>query len=123
MSDFGNMEVFSENLRRFVEISGKTRRAIATDLNIRESTFNCWCRGEFYPRIDNIELLADYFGCNKSDLIERVDNEELKAEAERKALEAINSRTKKKLIEFVTNCSDKEAQMLMSFIKVMKGEN
>ena len=109
MTDFGNKEVFSTNLKRYIEMSGKTRRDIARELGLKESSLNGWCRGEYYPRIDNIEILADYFGCFKSDLIECNPNSSILCEE------------KKKIIEFVTNCSEKETQMILAFIKIMEG--
>ena len=107
MSDFGNKEVFSANLRRYIEMTGKTRKDVAIEVNLKESSLNGWCRGEYYPRIDTIEILADYFGCFKSDLIERNAN--------------ILSKERKEIIDFLNNCSDKEAQMILEFIKLMEG--
>ena len=39
-------------------------------LNISATTFSAWVNGLYYPRVDKIELLANFFGVNKSDLIE-----------------------------------------------------
>lgn len=69
----GNKEVFSKNLKRFVDVSGKDRKDIANTLNIPYSTLTDWLNGNKYPRIDNIEKLAKYFGVSKSDLIEDFD--------------------------------------------------
>ena len=120
-SDFGNKKVFSENLKRYVELSGKTRRDIVADLKMKESSFNGWCRGECYPRIDNIEILADYFGCTKSDLIEHNSEVYVMSEKAKKTITAINTHAKKELIDFISNCTDKEANLLMLFVKTMKG--
>lgn len=51
---------------------------IAEDLGIARSVFNEWMKGKKYPRIDKIEMLADYFGLKKSDLIEERGWEEKK---------------------------------------------
>ena len=48
----------------------KSRKEICDDLNIKYTTFADWYNGNRYPRIDKIELLAKYFGIQKSDLIE-----------------------------------------------------
>lgn len=76
MSDLGNKEVFSENLRYFMMIKGKDRSEVCRDLNIKYTTFTDWYNGNKYPRIDKIELLANYFGIQKSDLIEKHNHEE-----------------------------------------------
>ena len=76
MSNIGNKQTFGENLTYYVERSGKTQKEIADVVGVAASTFNDWCKGKKYARIDKIEILADYFGIKKSDLIEkRVDSE------------------------------------------------
>lgn len=70
MSDLGNKEVMANNLRRYVEKSGKDRKQIAEELGFPYSTFTDWMNAKKYPRIDRIEKMADYFGVLKSDLIE-----------------------------------------------------
>ena len=70
MSDLGNKELFSRNLRTLMQRSGKDRNQVCEDLGFKYTTFTDWYNGNKYPRIDKIELLANYFGVLKSDLIE-----------------------------------------------------
>lgn len=88
MSGLGNKEIMARNLMRYVEKSGKTQKEIADFLNIAPSTFNAWVQAKKYPRIDKIEMMANYFGCLKSDLIE--DKSELQKSNE--AIAAIIAR-------------------------------
>lgn len=67
----GNKEIMAENIRHYMEINGKTRNQICDDLGFKYSTFSDWVNGEKYPRIDKIEILANYFGIQKSDLVEK----------------------------------------------------
>lgn len=76
MSGLGNKEIFSKNLKRYIQLSGKTRIEICRDLNFSYSTFSEWVNGIKYPRIDKIEMLANYFGIKKSDLIEEAAQEQ-----------------------------------------------
>ena len=46
------------------------RNKLCSDLGLKYTTVRDWLKGITYPRIGKIELLADYFGVNKSDLIE-----------------------------------------------------
>lgn len=71
MSDIGNKEIFSSNLLYYIERSGKSQRDIAGIIGVSTSTFNEWVKGKKYPRIDKIEMLANYFRIEKSDLIEK----------------------------------------------------
>lgn len=70
MSDLGNKEIMAKNLRSYMERSNKTQRELAEIVGVAPSTFNDWMKGKKYPRIDKIELLANYFNILKSDLIE-----------------------------------------------------
>lgn len=71
MSDLGNKEIFSKNLQYYMRINNKDRNEVARDLNIPYSTLADWYNGNKYPRIDKIQLLADYFDIKKSDLVEK----------------------------------------------------
>lgn len=70
MSDLGNKEVFAKNLNFYMNINKKDRNDVARDLDLPYTTVTSWCKGEFYPRIDKIQLLANYFDIQKSDLVE-----------------------------------------------------
>lgn len=39
-------------------------------LGVKYTTLTDWVNGKTYPRIDKIELMANYFGIKKSDLVE-----------------------------------------------------
>lgn len=70
MGDLDNKAVFSRNLRSLMSQFGKDRKQVCDDLGFKYTTFTDWYNGNKYPRIDKIEILADYFGVLKSDLIE-----------------------------------------------------
>lgn len=63
-------EIFARNLKFFMERSGKRQNEIAEIAGVSTSTVSDWIKAKKYPRIDKIEILADYFGIMKSDLIE-----------------------------------------------------
>lgn len=69
-SDLGNKEIFAKNLKYYMKYYNKDRNQICEALNIPYTTFTDWYNGITYPRIDKIELLANYFNVKKSDLIE-----------------------------------------------------
>lgn len=71
MSDLGNKEIFSQNLKYYMTKKNKTRNDICSDLGFRYTTFVDWENAKNYPRIDKIEMLSNYFGIKKSDLIEK----------------------------------------------------
>ena len=65
-----NKNVFASNLKYYMEQRGKSRREICAALGFSYYTFSDWVNGKKYPRMDKVEILADYFGILKSDLIE-----------------------------------------------------
>ena len=70
MSDLGNKDIMAKNIKHYLETNNITRSELCAALNIKYSTMSEWINGKAYPRIDKIELMANYFGINKSDLIE-----------------------------------------------------
>ena len=48
-------------------------------LGVKYTTFTDWVKGNAYPRIDKIELMANYFGIDKSDLVEDHNKSRIKA--------------------------------------------
>lgn len=72
-TDLGNQEIFSRNLKRYLENSGKTQKEVAAAIYVSTGTFCDWMKGRAYPRMDKVQSLADYFGINKSDLVEEVN--------------------------------------------------
>ena len=70
MSNIGNKEAMAKNLAYYMDRSGKSQKEMAEIVGVATSTFNDWMKARKYPRIDKIEIMADYFGILKSDLIE-----------------------------------------------------
>ena len=70
MSNIGNKETMAKNLQYYIKRSGKSQKELAEMVGVASSTFNDWVKGKKYPRIDKIEMLANFFRIQKSDLIE-----------------------------------------------------
>lgn len=73
MSNLGNNEVFAKNLKRYMELNNIDRYQLCERLGFKYTTVSEWLTAKKYPRIDKIEMLANYFGIQKSDLIEDFD--------------------------------------------------
>ena len=76
MSNNKSKEIFSANLEKLMTSRDVDRNKLCSDLGLKYTTVRDWLKGITYPRIGKIELLADYFGVNKSDLIEDKTQEE-----------------------------------------------
>ena len=65
-----NKNIFASNLKRYMALNEKSRKDISQALGISYYTVTDWVNGKKYPRMDKVEMLANYFGILKSDLIE-----------------------------------------------------
>lgn len=65
-----NKDVFSRNLRYYMNSQNKTRQDISDALGISYFTITSWANGSKYPRMNKVEQLAKYFDISISDLIE-----------------------------------------------------
>lgn len=61
---------FARNLKRYMEMKGVKTGDVARALDIPYNTMLDWVNGNRYPRLDGLDMLADYFGILKSDLID-----------------------------------------------------
>lgn len=71
MSGLGNKAIMAENIQRLMDSRGVDRNKICADLGFKYTTFTDWVKDNTYPRIDKIEMMAKYFGVNKSELVEK----------------------------------------------------
>ena len=108
MNDSKNKEIFAKNLTRYIEKSGKTQKEIAEVIGVATSTFNDWATGKKYPRIGKVEAMANYFGCEKSDLIE--DKEKAAAD------DGLSDNTKK-LVEFAKSVPEDKAELILRVMR------
>lgn len=70
MTALGNKHIMADNIAYYMSVKGVDRNQLCDDLNFKYSTVSEWLAAKKYPRIDKIEIMAEYFGITKSDLIE-----------------------------------------------------
>ena len=102
-----NKNIFSRNLRYQMELNKRSRQDVAMALGISYFTVTSWVNGSKYPRMDKVEMLAKYFGCQKSDLIEE------KKTTENDGL----TESQKMLIDFAKSVPEDKAEMILRVIK------
>ena len=69
-NNLGNKETMSKNIRYYMDLHGKTRQDMCDALGVKYTTFTDWYNGKSYPRIDKIEMMANFFNITKADLVE-----------------------------------------------------
>ena len=112
VNDLGNKSVMAANIKRMMRKNGINAKELSKALGEPYSTVLSWAKGDYYPRIDKIEKMAEYFGCLKSDLIE--DKAKQPAESEL-------SEVKQALIDLVDSLSEGEAAVLLASLKSQLG--
>ena len=70
MSSLGNKQVMAKNIRYYMEKNRLNATDLALELDFKYSTVLDWLKANTYPRIDKIEMMANYFKIEKSDLVE-----------------------------------------------------
>lgn len=124
MIGLGNKSIMAKNLRRLMSEKNVTAKEMSKALHFPYTTLLSWLNAENYPRIDKIEIMADYFGVKKSDLIEEKVTDEQKAGNE--ALAGIIVRLRRDAVfrQIVENLNTLDAeklqgvqQMLNAFVK------
>ena len=108
ITDLGNKEVFARNLAYYMERRGKNQKEMSEIVGVATSTFNNWMKAQKYPRIDKIEILADYFGILKSDLIE---------DKQKPVTDDGLTENQRKLIDFAEQLSDAQAEKVLRLMQ------
>lgn len=125
MSDLGNKEIMAQNIQRLMDKRGIDRNKICTDLGFKYTTFTDWVKGNTYPRIDKIEMMAIYFGVSKSDLVERYDENKpyyANLEVTQFAQAIQNSPYANNLITSITDLSEEEMAETLKYIDYLKSK-
>ena len=87
MSEDEYRKVFVRKLAYYMQLNDKNQIDLMHDLGLKSATVSSWCTGKKLPRMDKIQLLADYFHIEKSDLLEdKVAQPEIILTAEEKEL-------------------------------------
>lgn len=77
MNTEDNKQIMARNIKRYMDKKGVTNQQVCDALGFKYTTFLDWIKGVTYPRIGKVEAMAQYFGCEKSDLIEDKSNKPL----------------------------------------------
>ena len=104
-----NKKIFAKNLNYYMTTNNKTQSDLVTDLNLTASTVSDWANGKKYPRVDKMQLLADYFGILKSDLTEEHETSKMTDDIElQEYLEELKNRSELRMLFSLTKGATKE---------------
>lgn len=82
-------EIFPVKLKYYMNINGKKRNDLVHDLGFKYTTVRDWEKGLTIPRMDKVQMLAEYFNCKNSDLLENKQKQSTQSELSYKKREFI----------------------------------
>ena len=115
MTTAENKKILAQNILYYMELKGVSKQKVCEDLDVKYSTFVEWIKGRAYPRIGAVEKLAQYFGCENSDLIE-----------DRRAKESGDdgrSESQRALIQFAETVPADKAALALRVMQSIVGDN
>lgn len=86
-----NKKVMGRNITNQMIQNHVNATDVCKALDIKQNTFSDWVNAKTYPRIDQIQRLADYFGIPKFMLVEDIQTLKIHTEAEERLLDAYRS--------------------------------
>ena len=67
-----NKLIMAKNILYYMNKRNVSASDVCKACGFKQNTFSDWVNAKIYPRIDKIEIMANYFGVSKSDLVEDI---------------------------------------------------
>jgi transcriptional regulator with XRE-family HTH domain len=106
-----NKQIMAQNIQRYMDQRGISRQQLCDALDIKYTTLRDWLKAITYPRIGKVEAMANYFGCEKSDLIEEKKEQSTEIDG--------LSEKRKALMQFAMSVPDDKADMILQVMKTI----
>lgn len=125
MSEKKQREIFQENLLALLNKKDYSQNEVAKRIGVSPQTFNTWCRGIAIPRMSKIQKLADFFGVDKSQLLD----EQTKKDNEESVFSEVDDMTNelfekhKLLFSKTKNASVNDMKKIIAIVDTLMGEN
>lgn len=123
-SNLGNMKIFAENFNYYLDKSGNLKKDVAKKIGVSACTISDWVKCRTYPRMDKIEKLADLWGINMSDLVEKrslENNYFITKEAKETANELINDPESLSIYQAIKKLSPTNKEIVLNLINSLNG--
>lgn len=104
-------KIFSTNLNMKMQEKGKSRNDICEALGFSYFTVTDWVKGKKMPRMDKVEMLAKYFNCLISDLIEEKKEQSTESELSIKKREFIQK------VEGMTDAQIERLEQILALVE------
>jgi len=121
-------KLVAKNLKRLAYEADKSPAEISKALGINKSTLSSWMNGHRTPKMDKIDMLCQYFGCDREDIMEEYDPHRKKAyyfdkETGDKAQELFENPGMRILFDAARNSRPEDLQMAADLLARLKETN
>jgi len=123
VDDNRNKQIMASNIKRYMEMKGVTNQQLCDALDFKYTTFMDWIKGVTYPRIGKVEAMANYFGCEKSDLIEEKMTEEIKKDNDTISSIVVRMTTDKDFLAVVESLYALDSEQIKGIQGMLKAFN
>mgnify|MGYP002519858749 CR=1 FL=1 len=116
-------KIFAKNFNYYLRINRKTQADIVERFGITASTVSDWATGKKYPRVDRMQMLADYFGILKSDLTEEHQEAQMTDDIElQEYLEELKNREEMRMLfKTAKGTSKADIEKTVAIIEALRG--
>lgn len=111
MDDLTIRQTFPKRLEYYMKQNRKSRKDLERDLGFKYSTIRDWVKGITVPRMDKVEMLANYFDCTTGDLLEEKEKPTVQDDG--------LSENKRRLIEFARSVPEDKAEMILQVMRTI----
>ena len=112
-----NKQIMAKNILYYMNKRNVTASDVCKACGFKQNTFSDWVNAKIYPRIDKIEMMANYFGVSKSDLVEDIPISE-KERAEKIIQDYIDNGSDPKHTDTVEIISEEDKLLLARLHRV-----
>lgn len=102
-STLGNKKIMASNIRRNLDKLGLNAKEFANTLDFKYTTVLDWVNAKTYPRIDKIEKMANYFGIEKSELVEEYSEDNYFSSKINSIVSQLSTERKRKVVNYADN--------------------
>jgi len=122
MTDEQQRMIFSSNLKRYIELRDLTQREVADAIGVSYQRISSWVQGKAMPRFNKLVELANYFGIDRSDLLEsNYDGYFYNKETAKIAQAVYESPELKLVFDACRNTTPDELKQIARLAKAIKG--
>lgn len=117
-------KIIAKNLRKWMLKKDVTQADLCRDLDLSKTTVSSWMNGVRTPRMSKIDMLCDYLGCSRADLMEPSrDDYYINSDTAKMAQEIFDDNDMRILFDAAKDSRPEDLKMAADLLKRLKETN